>query len=104
MSLDIHLSDVVETEVFWQNITHNVNKMWRKAGVYEALYESHGKRAGEFVEILEAGLEDMLNNFGDYKKLDAENGWGKTEHAIRFLYFTLKAFKQYPNGTIGVSR
>lgn len=38
MSLDIWLTATIETEVVSKNITHNVSKMWREAGIYEAIW------------------------------------------------------------------
>lgn len=37
MSLDVSLMEVKPTEVFWSNITHNLGKMAKAAGIYEAL-------------------------------------------------------------------
>jgi len=111
MSLDIYLvRDYCDKcgrgddEVYWRNITHNVSNMWREAGVYDSLYESHGQKASQHIDKLERGLELMLNHFEEYKRLDASNGWGKAEHAIAFLYFTLKAFREYPGAQIRVSK
>jgi hypothetical protein len=115
MSLDLYInrstkcpkcSEVIslEDEAFWRNITHNVNGMWRKAGVYEALYESEGKRSGDYLETLEAGLTDMLERFETYKAMDAPNGWGKAEHACAFLWAVIQAVRENPDGVFHVSR
>jgi len=92
------------TELWWQNITHNVTPMWAKAGVYDALYESDGHRASEYIEALEAGVKDMREHFTDYEKLDSPNGWGLAKHALPWLERTLVAFKENPTATIRVSK
>lgn len=104
MSLDLSIMAVVETEVFDVNITHNISPMWDKAGVYEALYESDGKRPGDYIEALRSGVADMEAKPAEYRLLDSPNGWGKYEHALPFLKECLAAYEQYPDGRIVVSR
>jgi hypothetical protein len=36
MSLDVHLEDENGNDLYWRNITHNLNKMAGTAGIYEA--------------------------------------------------------------------
>lgn len=91
-------------ELWWRNITHNLIPMWRKAGVYEALYESDGKTAGQYVVALRRGVEDIRQNFGEYKKLDSPNGWGLVEHALTFLEAALEAFQKNPDAFCRVSQ
>jgi hypothetical protein len=38
MSLDVRLEDENGRELYWFNITHNLNKMARKAGLYQCLW------------------------------------------------------------------
>lgn len=87
-----------------RNYTHNGIKMWEKAGVYEALYESDGHKASEYVQVLEQGLRTFCENFADFEKLDSPNGWGLARHAIGFLCEVYFAFRTYPDATIHVSR
>jgi|HubBroStandDraft_6_1064221.scaffolds.fasta_scaffold14344_3 hypothetical protein len=116
MSLDIYLTvpekcphcggalSLETTEVFSKNITHNVAPMWRKAGVYEALYESEGKLAKEFVELLDRGVEHMRANYSEYEKLNSANGWGLAKNALPWLEQVRDAFRANPYATIHVSR
>jgi hypothetical protein len=111
MSLDISLlpnkcptCGRYDYEVFSANYTHNVTPMWSKAGVYEALYESDGKRAGDYIDALRKGVEDMKNNLAEYHKLDSPNGWGTANTAVAFLQSVLTAFLEHPDCTISVSR
>lgn len=104
MGLDIWLTEKVETEVVSKNITHNVNKMWIEAGIYEALYESEGKTAKDIIPILIKGLENMVQNPSKYKKLNPTNGWGSYDGAVRWLTDLIIEFKDYPDGIIGISK
>lgn len=45
MSLDFYIEEIRPTAVYWRNITHNVVPMWKRAGVYDALYKSEGQLA-----------------------------------------------------------
>jgi hypothetical protein len=115
MSLDLyietgnkcpHCGGIVSAALqgFERNITHNLMPMWRKAGVLDALYEANGKRCGDYIDVLEEGLTSMLENFKEYKALDARNGWGLAEHACAFLWAVIKAARANPDGTFRVSR
>ena len=111
MSLDLYLeSDVCphcgrgDGELFWQNYTHNVTPMWSKAGVYDALYMSHGHKAEEYIEALERGVADMEANLAEYEKLNPPNGWGSAVTALPWLRRVLDAFKANPGATIRVSK
>ena len=110
MSLDIWLEVAVDAggeepvwvELYSGNYTHNVVPMWEKAGVYDALYNSGGKLAGEIVDALERGIHHMESHPDEYKALNPENGWGSYEGALAFLREVADACKKYPRATIGV--
>lgn len=91
-------------ELWWRNITHNVTEMWGKAGVYDAFYMSEGHQAMEYVSVLERGLTLMVEDFKEYKALDAPNGWGRAEHAVAFLWAAYVAFRNNPEAMIRVSK
>ena len=63
MSLDFYLNykkDGNDIEVFSANITHNLNKMADKSGIYYALWrpnEKGWKKAKDIIPVLEKGLE-----------------------------------------------
>jgi hypothetical protein len=78
--------------------------MWLKAGVHDALYESEGHLAREYIEVLERGVADMEANFVEYEKLNAANGWGLAKHALPWLEDALKHFKMFPDAIVHVSR
>ena len=112
MSLDLYLYIDVDTggekpteiELFSDGITHNVGSMWRKAGVYEALYESHDKLASSLVETLEKGYKHMFENEDEYIPLNPANGWGSYEGALHFLRNFTWACKNHPKARVYVSR
>lgn len=111
MSLDIYLHGADcehcgrggET-LYDANITHNLTPMWRKAGVYDALYMSKGHKAAEYIEVLERGVADFQANYDEYRKLDSPNGWGLAKHALPFLEQTAAAFKANPTAIVHVSK
>ena len=120
MSLDVYLNrkrylsyDEGKTytedseQVYWANITHNLNKMAGEAGIYEALWrpEEIGKtKASEIVELLEKGLAALKARPEHFEKFNSPNGWGMYEHFVPFVEKYLEACKEYPDAIIEVSR
>ena len=93
--------------VFSRNITHNLNKMAMKAGVYKALWrpEEIGiTRAGQLVDPLSKGLNVLIKNPEKFKKLNPINGWGSYDGLLAFIEAYLEACKNYPDAYIEVSR
>lgn len=110
MSLDVWLmgfdpgGEDEEVILYHGNYTHNVYPMWVKAGVFEALYESQGKDAGDLVEILEQGVAHMEANPKEYEPLNPENGWGCYERALSFLREFTEACRAHPKAGVEISR
>ena len=104
MSLDFCLTETKEVSIFDANITHNLTPMWKKAGVYDALYMSEGLIAKGIIEVLEKGIYDMEDKPEEYIKLNAINGWGTYRHALPFLKEILKACKENPDAKIQISK
>jgi hypothetical protein len=112
MSLDVYLYATVDTggekphevELYTRNITHNVGKMWTKAGVWEALYESHGKIAQDILPALERGVAHMAAHREEYTPLNPPNGWGNYEGALDFLSEYTAECRSNPLAKIGVCR
>jgi hypothetical protein len=104
MSLDIWVTATVTHDVVSKNITHNVNGMWREAGIYEDLYRSEGKTVSEILPNLEAGLALMKTEPERFKPHSASNGWGTYEQAVPWLEDFIEQIKEYPDGVIGISR
>jgi len=97
-----------ETEcVFDANITHNLSKMAKAAGIYEACWrpeEIKATKASDIIPILEKGLKDMKARPEYFKKFDSENGWGTYEDFLLWVELYLIACKEYPDANIEVSR
>lgn len=110
MSLDFILRyeiDGNELEVFSSNMTHNLNKMADKAGIYYALWrpdEKGYKKASDIIPLLESGLEDLKSRPEYFKTFNAPNGWGMYEDFVLFVEDILASCKQYQNADIIVSR
>ena len=102
MGLDINL--VKKEYLVDMNITHNLTPMWKKAGIYDALYNSEGYEAQEILPILIDGLANMVANKEEYEKLNSPNGWGLYENAVPWLIKLIQGCKDYPDSVIEVSR
>lgn len=110
MSLDFDINiDPCETcgraaeNLSW-NYTHNVTPMWRLVGVYEALYESDGKRVSEILPALVCGVSVMAAKIDDCRALNPENGWGDADRALEWLRDVTDACVRHPSATVSVSR
>lgn len=107
MSLDVYLTQTQPTEVYWGNITHNLNKMAEKAGIYNALWrpEENGiETAQQLIPILEDGLRLLKRKPKYFQKFNAPNGWGDYDGFVRFVEKYLKACRDNPNAKVEVSR
>lgn len=104
MSLDFTLTEVKETEVFSTNVTHNLARMFDEAGVYDALYMSEGKCAGDIISVIEEGIAKMEAEPERFKPFSAKNGWGTYEQAIPWLKDLVVGLKENPDATIRVSK
>lgn len=107
MSLDVSLIAMRPTEVYTNNITHNLNKMATEAGIYKHLWrpEEIGiTKAEELIMPLMEGLKLLKNDPARFKKLNPENGWGSYEGLIDFIENYLEACVKNPDATIEISR
>jgi hypothetical protein len=102
MSLDLTLSK----DVYSCNITHNLNKMAKEAGIYKALWhpEEVGVwRAEDLIPILTPAIADMKNRPEYYKQFNSPNGWGTYDNFIRFLDELLEMCNVFKTAKIEVS-
>jgi hypothetical protein len=120
MSLDVYLRrkkwvsyDKGETweeeleEVFWSNITHNLNEMAAEAGIYKACWrpeEIGATTAKDIIPLLEIGLADLKERPKYFKKFDSPNGWGTYVDFVPWVEEYLNACKEYPDAEINASR
>ena len=111
MSLDVYLYEPGhedgDDELFWRNITHNLNTMADKAGIYQALWrpeELKINKACELSPLLRQGLAMLEADPQHYRQWDAPNGWGRYEHLVEFVRQYLAACEESPAAMIRVSR
>lgn len=107
MSLDVSLVAVRPTEVFWRNITHNLNKMAMEAGIYEVLWrpeEINVDVAEQLIPLLEAGLDNLVSNPDKFRQFNPSNGWGNYDNLVEFVSAYLQACKDNPDAKVEVSR
>lgn len=94
-------------EIYAANITHNLNTMAAAAGLYEALWrpdENNWSKAGDLIEVLEAGLEKLKADPEKFKKYEPDNGWGTYDGLVEFTEKYLAACKANPEARVEVSR
>jgi hypothetical protein len=106
MSLDVCLQ-AGDDPVFEHEITHNLGRMAKEAGCYEALWrpdEIGIERAGGLVDPLKAGLVALISDPDRFEAMNPENGWGTYDGLVRFITAYLKACIQNPEAIISVSR
>ncbi|PQP80284.1 hypothetical protein C0Q44_28130 [Paenibacillus sp. PCH8] len=104
MSLDIRLTVENEANVVDKNITHNLTRMWKEAGVYEVLYKSDGKVSNEVLPTLKHGLKQLLTERERFKQDNRSNGARHYKIAILWLAVLVEELIKYPDGTIRIDR
>jgi len=88
------------------NITHNLGKMAKEAGIYKVLWHPNENgyfTAGSIVDILQNGYDDLLERPEYYKQFNSSNGWGMYRNMVPFVKSVLDACKKYPNASIETS-
>ena len=118
MSLDVHIkgreteldfcpccgaSSEVQKTLYTANITHNLGKMAKEAGIYMALWrpeEIGAEYSKDIIEVVELGLRDLKDKPEYFKQFNSPNGWGMYEHFVPFVEKYLEALKEYPEGLL----
>lgn len=98
---------IEEERLYEANVTHNLNKMADKAGIYQALWrpdENGMVKAKDIIDILTKGLKKMKKYPERFKKLNPPNGWGSYDEFVPWIENYLKVCIEYPEATIKVSR
>lgn len=93
--------------VYWANITHNLNAMASEAGIYKHLWrpdEIGIDKAKELIQPLTDGLAALNTNPERFKKFNPSNGWGTYEGLVEFVKEYLCACIRYPEARVSVSR
>jgi len=103
MSLDISLTKMAETEVYEANITHNLNEMADRLGIYKLLWrpsEINIKKAHQLITPLIEAIEIMESYPSVYKKYDDTNGWGTYDDFLPWLKNLLNACLKHPQAKV----
>jgi hypothetical protein len=107
MSLDVYLKDNNGEILYQDNITHNLNKMAKTAGIYGCLWrpEEVGiTTAHQLITPISIGIEFLAENRSLCEQDNPPNGWGNWEGLYDFCCDYLKACSKFPFATIEVSR
>lgn len=101
-----HTREQVEG-LFSSNITHNLNRMAREAGIYEVLWrpdEIGITHAWQLIEPLREGLRKLRADPTHYEQFNSDNGWGLYKNFVPWVEEYFHACELYPDATIEVSR
>jgi len=99
--------DAETRAVYSANITHNLGRMAKAAGIYQALWrpEEIGiTTAHQLVAPLTKGLQELANDTRRFDEFAPANGWGTYDGLMQFITAYIDACIRYPDATIGVSR
>lgn len=94
-------------EVYTDNITHNLGKMAKEAGIYTELWspEELGiTKAHQLIDPLTNGLLRLLESPEHFEKINPVNGWGDYNGLVNFVTQYLIACRKYPNAYVSVWR
>lgn len=103
----VALSPGESEEVYSANITHNLGRMAREAGLYEALWrpdEIGLTHAEQLVAPLQEGLALLREEPGRFRQLTPPNGWGSYEALVIFVEQYLAACLKWPGAEVKVWR
>jgi hypothetical protein len=109
MSLDIYLykNKDCEQPIYDANITHNLGRMAKEAGFYQALWrpEEIGiEKAKDLIPYIRNGINKMIEDPDYYKQFDSPNGWGLYDNFLPWLIKLFHELKRYPESYIYSSR
>ena len=92
-----------DVEVVDLNITHNLGKMAKAAGVYDCLWrsgENDFEVAEQIIPILQSAIKDMEERPDYYKKFNHPSGWGDYDDFVPWLKDLLKSCENHPKSEI----
>ena len=116
MSLDVYMirtgryddnNETFTKYVYDANITHNLNTMADKAGLYDVVWrpdENNIERAEQLIKPLEEGIAKLKADPEYFKGFNPENGWGTYEGLVDWLEKYLEACREWPKAKVEVSR
>ena len=93
--------------LYTANITHNLNKMAKEAGIYYFLWrpdELEITMAKNLIKPLKRGLKLLKSKSEYFRTFDDPDGWGMFDHFVPFVEKYLNACIEFPYSTIEISR
>lgn len=96
-----------DQHVYSANITHNLVRMAKEAGIYMHLWrpEEIGiTKASQLIEPLAAGLNTLALDPDAFQKLNPSNGWGDYDGLVQFVRDYLAACQKWPDADVSVYR
>lgn len=106
--VDIGESEPRRVYVFDANYTHNCARMAEEAGIYKYVWKPEEcedvKTAGDLVEPLRRGINEMESNPSRFIAHNPENGWGSYDSFLPWLRKYLIACMVNENASISASR
>ena len=107
MSLHVCLRADDGTEIYSDDITHNLAEMAKGAGIYECLWrpeESGICLSSQIIGPLEGGLCLLVANKARFEAFNSPTGWGLWENLVLFCAGYLQACRDDPCASVSVSR
>lgn len=96
-----------DEEVFTYNITHNLHKMAKEAGIGQHLWspeELEITKGSELIAPLQVGLDLLRSDPKRFEKFNPANGWGTYGGLVNFVSEYLVACRMFPDAVVSVSR
>ena len=93
--------------VYSANITHNLNQMASRAGIYKHLWrpdEFGITKAEQLIQPLRDGLELLKSDPSRFEELNPDNGWGTYEGLVSFVKEYLNACERFPDADVSAWR
>ncbi len=106
MTIDTGGNEAYQVDLYEANITHNLNWMAKRAGIYYHLWrpEEIGiNKAEELIKPLSEGVKRMKAYPFFYKGFESPNGWGRYIDFVPWVLEYLDACVIHPKALIGVS-
>lgn len=91
---------------YWRNVTHNLGRMAREAGCYEACWrpDEHGMtHARDLIRPLRDALAALQSDPEHFKQFNPENGWGDYDGFVDFVADYLGACERWPAAEVYAS-
>lgn len=95
---------VRETDtVFHANLTHNLAKMAKEAGLYTVCWHPEDlgfNKAAQLIPLLTEGLTRLVTESSHFHTFNPANGWGNYDRFVLWLIDYLAACKRYPDADV----